>query len=171
MSLNKQIGERIRTARKHAGLTQVQLGRKLVKSGAAIAYLEQGKRRIDPDILSKISGITGKSMAYFYDQDSGELTDKLADLRYQLNDIKTLLNDTEKQKQVVEEKKKIYFHAFNRSITGICITDLEGNIMDANESFAAILGYSTDELIGMHVSAFHPENRSYHFVRSWSIII
>jgi len=159
MSLNKQIGERIRIARKHAGLTQQELGKKLVRSGAAIAYLEQGKRRVSPDMLSQIAEITERPMAYFYEPGGGNaavLTDRLSELRYQLSEIKSVLDDTEKQKKVVEEKKKIYYHAFNRSLDGVCISDLKGDILDVNEALLNMLGYERGELVGQDVRFFCP---------------
>lgn len=37
---------------------------------------------------------------------------------------------------------------------GICIMDIDGNIVEVSESFCAMLGYQRHEMLGMHVSAW-----------------
>jgi len=65
MTLNHRIGQQIRKARKLAHLTQKQLGDKLGRSGATIAYLEQGKRRVSPNLLEEVAQYTNKPLSFF----------------------------------------------------------------------------------------------------------
>jgi len=98
MTLNQQIGTKIRRARLEIGLTQKELGSQLKRSGAAIAYLEQGKRKISPDLLVEVSRITRKSMAYFYEEGSephAQLDDKMNRLKTLLEDIREVIERAE----------------------------------------------------------------------------
>lgn len=60
--MNKlSIGEKIKTARKKAGLTQKELGEKLGVSAAMIAQYETGKRTPKIETIQKIAGAVGVS--------------------------------------------------------------------------------------------------------------
>jgi len=49
---------------------------------------------------------------------------------------------------------------FERAYLGISITNLDGDILEANESLAKIVGYSRSELVGMNVARFtHPQDQ------------
>lgn len=56
------IGERIKAARKSAGLTQKQLGEKLGVSAAMIAQYETGKRTPKIDTIQKIANAVNASI-------------------------------------------------------------------------------------------------------------
>ncbi len=47
-----------------------------------------------------------------------------------------------------EEKLRLLANVFTFAREGILITDVQGNIIDANEAFAEITGYTRDEVIG-----------------------
>lgn len=48
---------------------------------------------------------------------------------------------------------------FERAVIGIATADREGTLTDANEALAQMLGYSRQELQGMHIGRFtHPED-------------
>ena len=90
MSLNVQIGGKIKQARKAVGLTQGELGKKIGRTAAAIAYLEKGQRGISPDILSRIAHVTNKPISFFYDDGSdpcSELKEHVEFLRTRLSQI------------------------------------------------------------------------------------
>ena len=66
-----------------------------------------------------------------------------------------IVEDITEQKIVTEEilrKEQQYRTLFNLSPNGILIEDSKGNIIDANPAFCEMVGYSMDELTGMHVS-------------------
>lgn len=48
---------------------------------------------------------------------------------------------------------------FERANTGIVFCDAEGRVIDCNQAFARMLGYATEDLIGMHFGRFtHPDD-------------
>lgn len=162
-SLNEKIGARIRKARKNAGLTQIELGKRLKKSGAAIAYLEQGKRRVNPDTMHGISRELGRPLSYFYEEDSDSesiLIGQFQGLKEQLDSVRRLIDRTEKAR-LADEKKRgeqelQYKLLFDNSPLGIMMCDAEGNVIDVNKSFIKIVGYpSRDELLGINILT-HP---------------
>ena len=56
---------------------------------------------------------------------------------------------TEKKK--VEEKLKLLASVFTSAKEGIVITDVKANILDVNEAYTHLTGYSKEELIGQNV--------------------
>ena len=53
--VNQQIGHKIKTQRKKLGITQADLSKKLSISPAYLNLMENGKRKIDFDLLLKIA--------------------------------------------------------------------------------------------------------------------
>lgn len=45
-----------------------------------------------------------------------------------------------------------YYSLFNNTSDGVCIHDLEGNILEVNDAYCRMSGYTREELIGMHIS-------------------
>ncbi len=62
-----EIGQRIRTAREEAGLSQEQLGRRLSppKSHAAVSDIERGKTRVTVSELSRIAVVLSRPLEFF----------------------------------------------------------------------------------------------------------
>jgi len=152
ISLNEKIGGKIRIARKQSAMTQKDLGRKLSKSGAAIAYLEQGKRRVSPDTLQKIAEFTGKSLAFFYEDQVGSdqaLDNQLKELRKQLNSVEKVLSIAEKARVKAERETEESEHRYQLLVEnapiGIVTMDLEGNIVDINSFLLKILESPSEE--------------------------
>ncbi|MDF2379327.1 MAG: PAS domain S-box protein [Candidatus Gracilibacteria bacterium] len=152
MTLNTLIGAKIRSARQNMSLTQKQLGEKLGKSGAAIAYLEQGKRRISPDVLAQVAGITGKPMSFFYEEKENtedQLEGQLQNLNDQMKSIKELLDRARDEKQKVQEsledRENRYKLLLDNAPVGIVTCDLEGNILDANKKLLEIVGSPSED--------------------------
>jgi PAS domain S-box-containing protein len=57
------------------------------------------------------------------------------------------------------KKARNYFRGLvENSPTGICVTDLAGNIMMINHAAEEILGWKADDLIGESVAAFYPQS-------------
>lgn len=59
------IGQRIRTARRQAGMTQRQLGRKIGVSGVSISDWERGVSQPTALSLWQLANVIGKSATYF----------------------------------------------------------------------------------------------------------
>ncbi len=59
MSVEREIGERIRMYRRMAGLSQSEVGQRLAKprSHAAVSDIERGKTRITVGLLRELAGI------------------------------------------------------------------------------------------------------------------
>lgn len=61
----KKILNLLRQARKEAGLTQVEVAKKLGKPQSFVAKCESGERRIDIVELSEFANLYRKSLDYF----------------------------------------------------------------------------------------------------------
>jgi transcriptional regulator with XRE-family HTH domain len=61
----KIVLERMRKARLEAGLTQVQVAKKLGHHQSYVSKIESGERRIDVVELNKFAKLYGKSVNYF----------------------------------------------------------------------------------------------------------
>ena len=65
-------------------------------------------------------------------------------------------------RRMIDESEERYRRLFESSFDGIVYTDLDGCILDCNQSFAGMLGYEIDELEGMSVWDLTP--REWHAV-------
>ncbi len=61
----RQFLVRLRTARREAGLTQVQASRALDKPQSYLSKCESGERRVDVVELERFAKIYGKPFSYF----------------------------------------------------------------------------------------------------------
>lgn len=61
----KVVLERMRKARLEAGLTQVQVAKKLGHHQSYVSKIESGERRVDVVELNKFAKLYGKSVNYF----------------------------------------------------------------------------------------------------------
>lgn len=143
MTLNAKVGSRIKLARVRAGLTQKQLGEQLGKSGAAIAYLEQGKRRISPDVLNEIAQVTDRPLSFFYEEKeasgpASNLSEQITDLRCQLEEVKSALG----------VKNDESCSAFLQASDGMIMMDTEGRVIDVNHRYVEMMGWKREEVKG-----------------------
>lgn len=58
--------EKLRKARQEAGLTQVQVARKLKRPQSYISNVESGQQRVDVVELQKFAKMYGKDVNYFF---------------------------------------------------------------------------------------------------------
>lgn len=104
---------------------------------------------LDTHVLGTLTLYAGETNAF--SSDEIELLAELAnDLAY---GIKTLRTRQEKDELIValrHESEKNWAYLHNAS-DGIHILDVHGNILEASNSFCAMLGYTHDELLGMNV--------------------
>ncbi|MGE3279365.1 MAG: PAS domain S-box protein [Candidatus Altimarinota bacterium] len=151
MTIHQKIGKKIRMARKSLGMTQSELAKSLGKTGAAVAYLEQGKRRISTDVLTTISEVTGKPLAYFYEDEhdsDARLKKQLTDLRTHLDGIKSLLDEAEKEKVVKNQEILLFRAVLDQSSDAIVVWDPEtGRALDCNEKACSAMGYTREEFL------------------------
>lgn len=71
-----------------------------------------------------------------------------------------IFQDITEQKEVRQRLQEVcdkYKQLYERSLDGIVTCDMEGRISGLNESFAAMLGYSREELMGKNFQALTPE--------------
>ena len=61
------VGERIRAARKDAGLSHDRLGELVGTSRQHLIRLEKGVHSPRPDMLARIAAATGKPLSFFWD--------------------------------------------------------------------------------------------------------
>lgn len=98
---NKLIGERIRSLREEAGLTQSQLGELLENkfSATAISLYESGEREVSIATLEEMAQKFEVSIDYLV---SGEEVTKIPSLRAALRTEKGIGNNTNAQKQILD---------------------------------------------------------------------
>lgn len=63
-----------------------------------------------------------------------------------------------KSEKKLQDGDSIYRYMFELSPAGLLLEDLEGNIIDVNESYAHSLGYTTKELIGNNIRVVIPND-------------
>ncbi|MEF3253974.1 MAG: EAL domain-containing protein, partial [Deferribacterales bacterium] len=56
------------------------------------------------------------------------------------------------EQELLKDKYKLAYEIFKNSLSAIAITDLKGNIIDINDSFEKITGYTKDEVLGRNIS-------------------
>ncbi|WP_462273628.1 sensor histidine kinase [Methanohalophilus sp.] len=93
-------------------------------------------------------------------QNDGKIVDihSVAEYDKQKNTVTGIIKDITAQKKY-EEKIKLFKTIFDNANYGSAIADLDGNITHINEYFAKIHGYTSEEIIGEHISIFHNEEQ------------
>jgi PAS domain S-box-containing protein len=62
--------------------------------------------------------------------------------------------------RLLRAKEEQYRAVFQASVDGLAINDMEGYLVEVNPAFAAMHGYTPDELVGVHPTAFiHPDSQ------------
>lgn len=155
MTEKKKIGMKIKMARVHSGLTQRELGKKLSRSGAAIAYMEQGKRSVSHEMVKKIALATDKHFSFFYEDEENmdQMKEKFSVLNEQLKEIKSLFSETKKQKKDSEEKYRAYVE---NAPDGIFVVNEKGQYLDVNNAACKLLGYTREEFLSMAIPHMLP---------------
>ncbi|PTN38899.1 PAS domain S-box protein [Desulfonatronum sp. SC1] len=68
------------------------------------------------------------------------------------------------ERKISEESLLIYKSAVDQSMDGIALADMDGHIRLVNNAWAAMHGYTHDEIIGCHLSLFHTPEQMTHEV-------
>ena len=88
-------------------------------------------------------------------------------IRYKLSIVKDI---TERKK--TEEKLKLLASVFTSAKEGIIITDTSGTIVDVNEAYSVITGYSKDEIIGKNAGFLKSNKHDEKFyINMWDELI
>jgi len=70
--------------------------------------------------------------------------------------VRDITHRRKTQTAVIERERK-FRTVFEQSLDGIMLHDLEGRILDANETLCKLLGWNRSELIARKLSELHPE--------------
>jgi len=65
------------------------------------------------------------------------------------------ITDRKRAEEAIRESEEKYRSLFADSIDGMCITDSDGTLIDANVSFLRLLGYDRDEMVGQSIVNMH----------------
>lgn len=108
---NMSLGDRVKKARKHAGLTQVQLAKKVKTSQGAISDIENGRNK-ESSSLYDIAIVTGVSADWLI-KGHGEMLD---------SPKKPSIDDLMQQIKDIESGKKDGDYPFPKGTTGVRMT-------------------------------------------------
>lgn len=96
--ISATLGQRIRAARKDAGMSQGQLASNLNTTQSAISLYEAGQRSVGIDMLLNVARILNRPLQYFLGQDGemlyvadSEIASLIADLESNPEDLPELL--------------------------------------------------------------------------------
>ena len=78
--INLQIGHKIKTKRRKFGISQLELSKKLSISPSYLNLIESGKRKINVDLLLKLSNELGIEMSDISKKEDTNLYQNLMDL-------------------------------------------------------------------------------------------
>jgi len=109
-------------------------------------------RKIPIEVEYRVVCVDG-SLRWVHDRSQGVFNE-----RGELVWIDGVVLDITERKRAEEELRKFKIIS-DRAGHGIATTDLEGNLLYLNESFAKMHGYTPEELIGRNLSIFHNEEQ------------
>ena len=85
------------------------------------------------------------------------LIDELAALRQQITELKASEIGRKRAEEALRKSEEKHRTLFDTSPNGIVIATLEGKILDANQAYQDMLGYTLEELKDMTYQQFTPE--------------
>lgn len=106
---------------------------KLARSWTALASAEEDVRRLNADLERQVD-------------------ERTRDLRDKVNELDQEIRDRQRAEEGQRERESHYRALFNYVPDGILIADEESRYKDANASMCSMLGYTREEIIGLHAS-------------------
>ena len=145
------------------GISRKWLGSGLVPKNA-------GLQRFIPYLLSaSLVGIIGTALILVWsfqlrrkvEEKTRELVDGKLELRTLVEQLSETNSRIEENARIAEEEATRRRLIFEQSRDGIVVLDHEGKVFEANSRYAEMLGYSLEELSGLHVwdwdASYRPE--------------
>ncbi len=151
------VGQRIKKAREIMGFSQQELGEKLYKTGAAIGYIERGKRGINVEDLETLAGVLNVPISYFFmDEisDSQRLQQALSELQKHIVRLNKTISS---QAKTIEDLiRKLPTNNTLRlisesSVDTITLIDDKGYIRYVTPSIYDLMGFSGEQIVGKNI--------------------
>ena len=103
-------------------------------------------------IVRRLSWLLGGEPAYVIDIlggiAKGNLSQRIATAPGDTTSLLAAVKQMQEERKAAEEKLKLAASVFTHAREGITITDAAGAILDVNETFSRLTGYSRDEVLG-----------------------
>ena len=104
--------------------------------------------------------IYSNNLESFNDEEINLLKELSEDLSYGIKAIR-IKSEREKARKLLGESEEKYRHFFEEDLAGDYISDVNGQILDCNESFVKIFGFSSiEEAKKYNIEILHPSNQS-----------
>jgi PAS domain S-box-containing protein len=85
------------------------------------------------------------------------LIQELASLKQKIANLERTESERKRAEKVLQESEEKYRSLLDNASDAIFLADVEGNLQEANKKAEEILGYSREEISGIHISRIHPE--------------
>lgn len=90
----------------------------------------------------------------------------------ELQEEQDQLRRTQAELQQSQEKLRLSAQVFENSTEGIVITDTQANILQINQAFTSITGYSEKEVVGKNINILHSGRHGPNFYQAmWSSLV
>ena len=90
----------------------------------------------------------------------------------ELQDERDQLQRTQEELQQSQGKLRLSARAFENSTEGMVITDIQANILQTNRAFAAITGYTEEDVAGKNINILHSGRHGPNFYQEmWSSLV
>ncbi|MGH3646486.1 MAG: putative bifunctional diguanylate cyclase/phosphodiesterase, partial [Micromonosporaceae bacterium] len=106
---------------------------------------------VGPDLALRLSALQGAVAAGYAEA----LRDRTLSEQEQIRMAVTTAR--EEAQQALRASEARFRAVFADAAFGMCISDVDGYIIDVNDALVELLGYSADEMVGMHVLEFRDD--------------
>ena len=88
------------------------------------------------------------------------LTGKAPDFSAENALLKREMQERKRAEEALEQSEARFRNLYEHALAGIAVSDWDGRLQQCNPAFCALVGYSENELRGMHFSALvYPDDR------------